>query len=214
MFLEDDMVVSPYYYNYLNQAFDVLENVDSTVGLVNSSTFCFHPLSVKIERQNYFFSERAHLTNYIISRRTWEVIQETMNEYTEQFLTLASSYKERDHVMIEKWIHEKVMKASIPLTTKTFVLKHTVTSQDSITSLALTINGLRYLSTCVNRVLNIGVYGEHWMREMFVENNADKVVLDIMEQDAGELPQIYEVIYNKDVQPVTWKALPIQMGKL
>jgi len=55
------------------------------------------------------------------------------------------------------------------------------------------INNLRYVSSYINRALNIGEWGYHSGPDYFKMEHLDEVTLDIMPIDEHELQSIYDM---------------------
>jgi hypothetical protein len=196
MFLDDDVVVSPYYYRFMNRVLDFYDLTDSTVGMVNSCLICHEPLSRKIETQFNFWDIGLHINNHIMLKKTWNTIKPTMEEYMEKFIIPASDYRKVDYESVIKWARNKLSESPSPQATNKTTNAYLCGSQDSITNMSMRINNIRYVSSYVNRVIYIGEYGYHTYEEpqMFKKFRFDKVVLDIMSNDAYEITKIYEHI--------------------
>jgi len=109
MFLEDDIIVSPFYYRFMNWALDAYQQViDPTVGMINSRVRCLDTLDQKLNKQHAFSDLLSHLNNYIVLRNTWTIIKPTMLEYMEKFVVPASSYRNMDHDAVIAWAKEKL----------------------------------------------------------------------------------------------------------
>lgn len=182
---EGDIVASPYYYGFMNQALDVLTKLDPTTGVVNSCTICSESLEEKRGKLNHFGDVLSHLNNYVMPKKTWTVIKSTIQEYIDEFIIPAEDYRSRDHNTIIEWERNKLKEANTPCATSLLICNHLTSSQDSVTNVAMRINNLRYFSSYVNRVLNIGRIGFHYNEEEFERYGLDKIVLDIFPSDVS-----------------------------
>ena len=66
MFIEEDVLVSPYYYGFMNGVLDYYEKIDSTVGMVNSCLVNTDTLEEKNNRWNLFFDMEFNINNYVM----------------------------------------------------------------------------------------------------------------------------------------------------
>ena len=194
IFFEDDIVPSPYYYQYMNRLFDLFEKNDKTVGAINSCSICFLPLTEKIIYMNHFSDTLSHLNNYVMSKNTWIAIKPMMQEYIDTFLSPGDDYRTINHDGVLQWLQKKISRTNYNLLDiikiKT-TMSYLTSSQDSVTNVAMRVNNLRYLSTLVNRVLNIGEIGYHFEKEDYIARDFDKISLDIFPEDLLKINNIY-----------------------
>lgn len=186
MFVEDDIMISPYYHSLMNKVFDIYENYDPTVGAVNSSTICLDTYNEKLHNQRYFGDMLSHLNNYVMSKKTWNCIKPIMEEYIYKFVYTSLNYRDINHEDVIKWARNKIMNSKIDISKRDRVMNFLTSSNDSITNMAMRINNLRYVCSYVNRILNIGKYGYHYSIEDFEKHRLNKMSLDIMPLDKDE----------------------------
>lgn len=182
MFLEDDILVSPYYYRVMNCAMDYFEQVDPSVVMVNSSGVCKETFAQKANLRLYFGEGYSHLNNYIMTRKAWKAIKPLKEEYIRLFIDTVSSYQNRDHGAIMEWATKKIDQAG-PQPGLDIVKSRLISSQDCITNLAMRLVGLKYMSSYVNRIKNIGRIGEHFDAEHFARSGFEETELDIIPRD-------------------------------
>jgi len=199
MFLEEDILVSPYYYRFINRVLDGYQTViDPTVVMVNSSVICLETVSQKIFKQRDFSDCLSHLNNYVVLRSTWDVIKPIMQEYLDRFIISSPSYRELPHDKVMEWATNKIKSSDSPQAKNERTLRHLTSSQDSITNMAMRINNLRYVSSYVNRVLNVGRVGYHYEPEYFNKHGMDKMMLDVLSKDAEEVDTILDMDVRKE----------------
>lgn len=183
MFIEEDILTSPYYYDFINRAFDWFEKHDQTVGVVNSSIICHETLDKKISNRMHFVDGLHSLTNYIMSKNTWNLIRPIMQEYVDKF-----DYNKLDIPGIISWAKDKLLKSNAEKAKRfcnSSFFNTFVSSQDSISNIAMRVNNICYISSGVNRVLNIGNVGVH-INPVIFEKLYGGINLDIIEEDKDE----------------------------
>ena len=169
--------------------------------MVNSSLACHESLSEKLGKQNYFWDVGFHINNYIIQKKTWEIIKPTMEEYLEKFITPASSYYTIDYDSIIKWARRKFSFPFLQPHNKLF-FDNLCGTQDSISNMAMRINNIRYISSYVNRGLYIGRHGSHCDDKLFDELRFSGVVLDIIPNDVKEIKSIWDMNLKKEYRNI------------
>lgn len=206
MFLEDDILVSPHYYTFFNRILDCYEVIDPTVGAVNSCLLNLDDPQYKLIAQSFFSDALAHINNFIMKKEVWKKIKPTMEEYLEKFVIPVSSYKDIDHEAVMKWAKDKLSSSDYSLTRDERTWAELTSSQDSITNVAMRINNFRYMSSHVNRGINIGREGFHFTFEDYDKIGFGEVTLDIIPNDSDEITSIwdtreavgYNIIYSSD----------------
>jgi hypothetical protein len=200
MFIEDDIVISPYYYRFMNSALDIYKFNDSLIGkigLVNSNTKNIETIEQKIEKQKHFGDYGSHINNYIMLKSTWESIKDIMEEYLDKFVIPSKSYREMDFDSIVNWGREKLKNSKMFQSNNFGTLKNICASQDSISNMAMRVNNIYYVSSYVNRILNLGVNGFWSNSDFYFEQEFDKVTLDVMYDDKKEISYIWDTNYRK-----------------
>lgn len=194
VFFEDDIVPSVYYYRYMNRALDIFSRRDDTVGVVNSCSVCLLSLVEKQMKHTLFSDSLSHLNNYVMLKRTWVTIKPTLQEYIDTFLPSGQSYRDINHDGVLEWASQKILNAKniLPQVRIDITSKHRTSSQDSITNVAMRINNLRYLSSFVNRILNIGKTGFHYRIGDYERHGLDKMTLDVFPEDSRKVIEVRE----------------------
>lgn len=193
MFIEEDNIVSPYFYRFMNRVLDCYQTIDPTVGMVNSMLYNIDSLSEKFIKKSYFTDYIYNIPQYIITKKTWIAIQPYMQEYMELFIKPANSYIEADYCGAVKWAKEKILNAHVNPDLVKRTLELLCGSQDSITNAMMRINNIRYVSSYVNRAINIGEIGFHSNKEIYESAGFGKSILDIIPEDANEIRSIYDM---------------------
>lgn len=128
---------------------------------------------------------------FCMSRQVWEQTRDTQFEYLDRFVDRKNP-KALDHPAIRHWILAKLLDAKAHLeNTNPELLQNFgeerfvpfASGQDGITDLSLREKGLRYIMPAVNRMMNIGEYGDHFNPfawRMFCKD----LKLEIFEEDA------------------------------
>lgn len=196
MFIEDDVVVSPYYYRFMNRALDCYNIIDPTIGMINSILNDHKILSEKFNTQTWFGDMYSNINQYIMLKNTWVLIKPVMEEYIERFVISSDNNYVEDHDGIIKWARDKIDKFDTPVVREKPI--YLGSSQDSITNMAMRINNIKYVSSYVNRFLDIGEYGYHSTEQLYKESKFNEVVLDIMPNDANEINSIWYIDHNKE----------------
>ncbi len=123
---------------------------------------------------------------YIMHRDIWELVEPVLREYIHRFvkphLHTNRPYRHRDHGKIREWFGS-IVRSPAHVTYVTD--PHYPSSQDACVE-AVT---LRRLTTKVNHVRHIGLYGEHMSPELHRDMGFDAVRLDLFPSDtvAGAL---------------------------
>lgn len=192
VFFEDDIVPSVYYYRYMNRALDIFSRRDETVGVVNSCSICVLPLAEKQVKRTVFSDSLSHLNNHVMLKRTWLAIKPTLQEYIDTFLPPGQNYRKINHAAVVAWASQKILNAKniSPQVRMDLTSRHLTSSQDSITNVAMRINNLRYLSSFVNRILNIGKVGFHYRAGDYERHGLDKVTLDVFQEDSRKVIEV------------------------
>ena len=189
---EDDILPSNFYWSYFNKCLDFAQSVDKNIVATNSCTLCYVPDHLKnTDRQWFIGDTKAHLNQYIMLKSAWKIIEPIVEEYIEKFVKPYGNYKNRNHDDIRRWL--KRMK--FPDNQKGYVgdLQNTATSQDQVTSLSLRSNGFYYVSTYVNRILNIGIKGEHFEKTEYLKLRLDEMSLYELPNDKNPIFELREL---------------------
>ena len=180
---EDDILPSNYYYRYVNRCLDYVKKIDNRIVMVNSCTLCSLPIDKKMtKRQEYVYDMHAHLNNYVMLRDAWNLIEPVMSEYIDRFIKPYGSYVNRMHYDIIRWSR----KIELPPEQKKKMdelASQPASSQDRISILAIRSAGMYYVSSYVNRILNIGINGENFTSNIFSDLGMDKMTLDEISAD-------------------------------
>ena len=179
IYLEEDLVLSPYYYRFVNRAMDSIQKQTDQVLAVNSSIICYLAYEKKLIDQKLLVDQNASLCNLLYTRKSWEVTNPILEEYMDRFI--GDSYPDRPHDRIIEWSKKMYNESKYEIRSK--FIETAVSSQDSIFCMALRTNGFCHLTSYVNRVLYIGRYGENCNDDWWVESKLHRTKLDIFEGD-------------------------------
>lgn len=197
---EDDLVVSPHYLGICQALLDWSEARFRDIGVVQAYNPCWLPAAEKVCRLDEVQVGNPHWWGYLMPRRTWDAIRDTLKEYEQRFLQ--GEYECRDSRAIKRWAREKIERKyalvggpdNLFRSERCFPESWTYrkyfdgpfcTSQDSMTVLAMTLAGLQKLVTTVNRAQPIGSTGLHFFVERFVEDRFHEMRLDVFPSDAS-----------------------------
>lgn len=180
IYLEEDVIISPYYYRFVNRAYDWVVNVDSSIVAVNSVILCETPPHLKESRKKLLVDGNTSQCNVLISRFAWNFIKPILEKYLKSFI-IVGDYKNRPHDRIVEWAKKQYKECNLDI--HPLILKTATSSQDSITIMAMRTNGYRHISSMVNRVLHIGKNGEHCNSDWWIRHKCDGITLDVIESD-------------------------------
>lgn len=189
LFIEDDVITSKYLVDICENLYEWGNSEIGDIGAV--SGFSAHPLLVEEKRKNI---DKVLINTIMgaiyIDKLCWLKIEPLMSEYISFIKDI--KYSERPHTSIQEWMknvisrshnEHKLAKNSILNLYEYFKIDNFSSAQDVAMSLSMLVNGYCYLSTYVNRALNIGEYGTHVTPETFKNVGFDKLFLEEYESD-------------------------------
>lgn len=206
--IEEDVVISPYYFSFLLNFYDWAQAQWENIGVVQGWTKgCY--LSAQQKKQQLHLVRENPLywcfVSYCIDDRCWQKISPILYEFEkfiDQIPTSDQYEKERSkpfhwHGMprIRQWVqslvHAKLqttpvtnpryLKSKLQLT-REFLAPDFLAAQDVMMGFALYMNDLIKLHPLVNRAIHIGKYGISTNQQVY-DNWYAKMRLDIFEQD-------------------------------
>ena len=107
---EDDMIVGPHYLALSLRLLDWAEFHFSDIGAVQAYNFCRMSKEEKMRTLEQVEVGNPHWWGYLMPRRTWEAIRDTMYEYEDRYLS-GGDYR-LDHGRIRNWAVAKLRLAA------------------------------------------------------------------------------------------------------
>jgi len=186
IFLEDDMVLSPYYLNTMLKMFDKYKG-DNRIGMI--SAYGYLPSqqekegpSLQNQKQTNSLVPMHHNWGFGLTYEFWKKRQVFVQEYLDKFI-YGINYRDRDHSKIREWLRSKDYKTL-------------VTSQDGIKNCATVgLNAIR-VSCFQNYATFIGENGLHCNSFVFKNLGLDKKTY-LFEEPLNKLPDLTDEFYNK-----------------
>lgn len=174
IYLEEDVVVSSYYYRTMNRAYDFYNKKEEGLVAINSGIWCNLSDEQKEIYRFKFSNNNSSTCNLLLTRRGYDMMYPILIEYLERFVK-NNDYKKMDHKSIIKWAKDKYFNSIYNIHP---LIKENVTSSvDSILNMARRINGGYHLSSVINRVRYIGKYGLHGNENWWNKYEFDKMNL-------------------------------------
>jgi len=193
VFIEDDLILNPFYMDIMDSLMEQLKNEDS-VGMVNAyggnttRKLGENSLENQINKKNKIVT-MDHTLAYGAWKNKYEKIKPILTEY---YQLLPQEYRARPHNEILKLWRSKGISESM-----------TTTSQDAATVMSMLLNEQTKISTYGNNLLYIGEWGEHSRPQDFKRYEWDEwpvmnelvteyeLTADIFKQTLSELKERY-----------------------
>lgn len=211
IFMEEDLIVSPYYIRLLLALHKWAKENYSNVGVVQTYSFCFLSKEEKRQKLNlvqpsgfYWWS----FVSYCIDKEVWDDIKAVLYEYESRFVDAIPQtdefFKERSRPSlwtgandIRKWLRT-LLKTRLPLKIsdkKLFVdnkvdirpkldANNFEPNGDLMFGFALWMKHYVKIKTTVNRAKHIGEVGITFDHHFYQEMKHNKINLDNFEEDA------------------------------
>lgn len=184
--LEDDMILSSTYFQYVTNLFNWADANYSNVGAVQGWSWC---KLIAEDRPHYANAVKSTYSNwwgYCLSKRAWDAMSPMIYKYEDLFL--GGEYKLRPHLSIRKWFRMKMERPIAQMGTKPYPAQPDLkaerknyfdeppTGQDAVTMHAFELTGMVRLCPVVNRGQYIGKYGIHMTPRIWVANGYDRLI--------------------------------------
>lgn len=179
IFLEDDMILQPYYFRILEELLDQARERED-VGMVSARGYRnATPLSEQRRRAEEIRLMDEHNWAFALTRAAWQARDRVMRPYLDRLAGI--DYRERDKG--ENKVALKALQHSFARHGRGYL-----TSQDSMKNMAMELLGLHRVTTFTNNARYIGKEGEHSNAEKFEQRGYHRTVLYDRPHSGFEIP--------------------------
>ncbi len=182
LFLEDDMLLSPFYIDVIVRLLQMADACDY-IGMVTA--YGLHPstpLAVQRERRRELCLMNEHSWAFGLTRKCWLKRDEIVSEYLRIIEDVPYRERSRKRDEIQKL-----------LTSLGKGGRGYLSSQDSVKNMAMEIHGIHRVSTWTNNARYIGRRGLHMTPERFARRGYDRTIMYLEPLDEIRLPSKSEL---------------------
>jgi len=194
LMIEDDVVISPNYIQFIENMLDWSDQFDN-VGAVTGWNHCLASKEDKFRDRNLVALKNSNWITYGMKRECWQDIRMTISEYLEKFIE-KGNYRGRNPEAIRNWARERWANLEYPAMDGNFPRhfgffwppglfrsQRFPTSQDGMMVGAFHESGYVKVNTIVNRCKYIGEVGEHGNRVGYANARFGEMTIETYDED-------------------------------
>lgn len=189
--IEDDLILSKNYFKFCFDSFKKIKNeIDEKIGIFQGHSLCFLDSEEKKKKANLFEnSGDLHHWGILMSKEAYTAIKQTLEQYYKIIYSLPNDGRANINIINNKIAINNIFdfiiensKSQFPEKIKNDYYKkqnsHSTLGWDGAFLLALISSGYTRYNSVVNRLKNVGIYGDHFSPVDFENMNLNKIALD------------------------------------